>query len=370
MTGTFQRVVFVARKEWLHIIRDPLNLLFTLFIPILQLFMLGYAIDTNVRNVPAVVYDQAGTQESRALVQRFENSQTVKVVRRAFSDQEMSRLLATTKAHVGIKIPEDYSRRLLAGENADILLLVDGTVSSVAAEAVNVGNALALQESLQRALGDKRLPVDVRPRVLYNPDTRSANFFVPGLMVILCQMMATMLAATAVVREKEMGTLEQLFMTPVRPLELLAGKMAPYTVLAVGEFCVIAALMRTVFQVPIQGNFLTLLSLCVPFILTMVGVGLLISTRVSTREAAVQVTIGTVLPSVFLSGYIFPTETMPLFFQWLGLGVPATWLIDAARGVILRGNGYQELWLHAVVLWGMGMGMLGLGALRFKTRVG
>jgi ABC-2 type transport system permease protein len=370
MYSSLQRIGSVARKELLLILRDPMTLFFTLFIPLTELFLLGYAIDTNVRNIPTVVYDQAGTQESRALLQRFENSQTLKIVARAFSDEEMSRTIATTKAHVGVKIPEDYSRRLLAGDNAEILVVVDGTVSSVAAEALNVGNALALQESLQRVLGDKQLPVDARPRILYNPDMRSANFFVPGLMVVLCQMMATMLAASAIVREKETGTLEQLFMTPVRPLELLVGKMVPYVVLALGEFCMIAALMRTIFQVPIHGQFLTLLSLTVPFILTMVGIGLLISTRASTREAASQMTMGTILPSVFLSGYVFPSDTMPVFFQWIGLAVPTTWLIDASRGVILRGNSYPELWQHAVVLWSMGLAMLGLGAVKFRTQVG
>src|SRR5262249_43170049 len=146
---------------------------------------------------------------------------------------------------------------------------------------VNVSNALALQESLDRALGGRALPVEARPRVLFNPDTRSPDFFIPGLMVIVCQMMATMLAATAIVREKENGTLEQLFMTPVQRGELILGKMLPYVVLTVGEFCVIAGLMHTLFGVPIHGSFLTLLGLALPFVLTMLGVGLWISTRAS-----------------------------------------------------------------------------------------
>jgi ABC-2 type transport system ATP-binding protein len=180
---------------------------------------------------------------------------------------------------VGIKVPHDYSERLLVGQTAQVLVLVDGTESSVAAEAVNVGNALALRESLERALGDRPLPVEARPRVLFNPDTRSANFFIPGLMVILCQTMATMLSANAVVREKENGTLEQLFMTPVRRGELIVGKMAPYVVLTTLEFCLIAFLMRAVFGVPVHGAFATLLGLTVPFVLTMLGIGLWISTR-------------------------------------------------------------------------------------------
>jgi ABC-2 type transport system permease protein len=368
MSAVLQRIFSVARKELLHILRDPMTLSFTLMIPIGELFALGYAIDTNVREVRTVVYDQAGTQESRSLLEKFENSHTLRIVGRAFSDGELNRSIATGRAHVGVKIPEDYSRRLLAGREASVLVLVDGSVSSVASEAVNVGNALALQESLGRLLGERALPVECRPVVLYNPDTRSPNFFVPGLMVVMCQMMATMLAATSIVREKEMGTLEQLFMTPVRPLELLAGKMAPYVVVSVGEFCLIAGLMWSVFGVPIHGNFLTLLALSFPFILTMVGLGLLISTRASTREAASQMVMGTILPSVFLSGYVFPTDSMPVVFQYLGWAVPTTWLIDAARGVILRGCGWAELWPHAAVLWGMGLTFLALGAVKFRRQ--
>jgi len=366
---SWQRTRSVALKEVLHILRDPMTLFFTLFLPIVELFMLGYAIDTNVRHVRTVIYDQAGTQESRRLLERFEHSQTLKIVGRVFSDEQLSASLVSTRAQVAIKVPWDYSQRLEGGQSAQVLVLVDGTVSSVAAEAVNVGNALALDESLQRVLGGRSLPVECRPEVVFNPDTRSANFFVPGLMVILCQMMATMLAATAIVREKETGTLEQLFMTPVRAVELLVGKMLPYALLTLGEFSLIAFLMRYIFAVPIKGIFLTLLLLALPFVLTMLGLGLLISTRASTRDAAIQMTIGTILPSVFLSGYIFPTDSMPEMFRWLGQLVPATWLIDASRGVILRGAGWWELWPHAVVLWVMAGILLLLGTVRFRQQI-
>src|SRR5207248_896185 len=220
-----QRTLSVARKELLHILRDPQTLLFTLIFPIMELFILGFAIDLNVRHVRTVMFDEAGTQESRQLLQRFENSQDFNITARVFSDGELNQAIIAGRARVGIKIPRDYSQKLEAGQTAQILVLIDGTESSIAAEAVNVGNALALRESLERALGDRPLPVEARPRVLFNPDTRSANFFIPGLMVILCQMMATLLSANAIVREKENGTLEQMFMTPVSPGELILGKM-------------------------------------------------------------------------------------------------------------------------------------------------
>ncbi|MBL8794982.1 MAG: ABC transporter permease [Planctomycetia bacterium] len=367
--SSWQRLLSVARKELIHILRDPQTLFMTLFVPLMELFLLGYAIDTNVRNVKTIVLDHAGTQESRSLLQKFENSDDFLIVARAFSDEELSQALVAGTARVGIIVPRDYSQRLEAGQTAQVLIVVDGTTSNIAAEAVNVGNAIALRESLERALGGQPLPVEARPRVLFNPDTRSANFFIPGLMVIMCQMMATMLSANAIVREKESGTLEQLFMTPVRRGELIIGKMLPYLALTTLEFCFIAFLMRVVFQVPIHGFFATLLLLALPFILAMLGLGLLISTRADTKEAASQMMMGTVLPSVFLSGYVFPIDSMPVFFGWVAQFVPATWLIDAARGVILRGAGFRELWLHGAVLWGMALAVLVVSTLKVRKRL-
>lgn len=363
------RTFSVARKELLHILRDPQTLFFTIFVPVMELFALGYAIDTNVRNVRTVFVDHAGTQESRQLIERFENARDVKVIARAFSDTEARQMIVAGKVRVGIVIPEDYSRKLQAGETAQILVLVDGTESSIAASAVNVSNSIALLESLERALGNQQLPIEARPRVLFNPDTRSANFFIPGLMVIMCQMMATMLSANAIVREKELGTLEQLFMTPVGRGELILGKMGPYIVLTTLEFCFIAFLMWLIFRVPIRGHFITLLMLTLPFVLTMLGVGLWISTRASTREAAGQLAMGTFLPSIFLSGYVFPIDSMPWILQPVANMIPATWMIDASRSVILRGGGWNELWFHAVVLWGMAIATLVFSSLQLQRRL-
>ena len=366
---SLRRTTSVARKEVLHILRDPATLFFAMFLPIVEMLMLGYAIDTNVRNVRTAVLDQARTQESRALLRSFENSHDFEIVKEVFTDRALHDAIVAGQARVGIKIPEDYSRRLQAGEQAQLLVLVDGSESSVAAEAVNVGNAIGLRESLERALGDRALPVDPRPRVLFNPDTRSANYFIPGLWVVLPQVMATILTATSIVREKENGTLEQLFMTPVRAGELMIGKLLPYLVLTFLELCSIALLMRVIFAVPIHGSFVTLLAIAFPFVLTMLGLGLWISTRAGTRDQAMQLTTATIMPSVFLSGYVFPLDSMPAFFRYVAQAVPTTWLIDAARGVILRGAGWAELWPHAAVLWGMALGVLIFSTLKFHKRL-
>lgn len=366
---SFQRMGSVARKETLHILRDPATLFFALFIPLIELFMLGYAIETNVRNIRTVVLDQAKTKDTEQFLRAMEQSNTYRVVAQVYSEETLNYYLTSGKARVGIWFPEDYSRRLEAGERAQVLVLVDGSESSIAGEGLNVANMLALRESLERTLGDRPLPVDIAPVIKFNPTTRSANFFIPGLVVVMCQMMAIMLSANAVVREKELGTLEQLFMTPVRPGELILGKLIPYLVLTLVEFCTIILLMMTVFRVPIHGNFFTLMALTLPFVFCMLGLGLLISTRSATREAASQMAMGTMLPSIFLSGYVFPLDSMPLPFYLLAQVFPTTWLIDAARGVILRGAGWLELWPHALVLWAMGLAMFGLAMSKFKKRL-
>ena len=331
--------------------------------------MLGYAINTNVRDVRTVLFDQCRSQESRTLIQRFKNTKDVKIVAEVFSDEELHRWIVAGKARAAIKIPEDYSRQLLAGMTAQILVKVDGSESSTAGEIVNVSNAIALRESLAQVLGERLLPVESRPQVLFNPDTRSANFFIPGLLVVMCQMMAVTLSANAIVREKEFGTIEQLFMTPVTAVELILGKMFPYVLTTYVEFCIVAFLMWSVFQVPINGWFTTLLFIFLPFLLTMLGMGLGISTQATTREAAQQMAIGTVLPSIFLSGYVFPVDSMPTFFWYLAKFIPTTWMIDASRGVILRGGGMAELQTHALVLWSMAIVVVFLGASRFRKQL-
>ncbi len=371
-----QRMFSVARKEMLHILRDGQTLFMTLFFPIVELMMLGYAIDTNVRDVRTVVLDQDRTQQSQELIRRFRNSKDFEIVAEVDTDEELQQLIVEGKARVGIKIPRDYSKKrelaragqLMADEPAQVLILVDGTVSSVAAEAVNVGNGLLLREALSQGGGEAR-STEARPRVLFNPDTRSPNFFIPGLMVVLCQMMAVTLSATSIVREKEKGTLEQLFMTPVRPHELILGKMTPYLVLTFIEFSCIAFFMRFIFGVPIHGAFVTLLMLTLPFVLTCLAWGLWVSTKAQTRDGAMQMAMATLMPCIFLSGYVFPLDSMPRFFWWVAQVIPTTWLIDAARGVILRGAGWKELWFHSAVLWAMAIFFVTINAFRFRKQL-
>lgn len=370
----FRGLIPVLRKEAIHIRRDPMALFFTVLIPLLQMFMIGFAINTNVRDMKTAVYDGARTQESRRLLDRFVNSDDFLIVTRVEGDEALNREIIAGRAKVGIKIPPDYSRRLLAGETASVLVLVDGSESSVANQALNVANAITLRESLERSMTvsavRQSLPVEARPKVLFNPDSRSANFLIPGMLAVLIQVMTVMLTALAIVREREKGTLEQLYMTPVRPLGLMIGKIVPYAVVAFAELSIMLFFMRWVFQVPISGSLPLLLLLVVPFIVTMLGLGLLISTRAQSQQEAMQAAFGTMMPSIFLSGYIFPIDTMPLFFQWISSIIPTTYLIEIFRGIILRNAGFEALWKQALILTLMGVFLITVSALRFRKKVG
>ncbi|QQS47580.1 MAG: ABC transporter permease [Acidobacteriota bacterium] len=364
----------VLRKEAIHIRRDPMALFFTVLIPVLQMFMIGYAINTNVRNIPTAVYDGARTQESRRLIERFINTDDFEITAYVDSDARLNDEIIAGRAKVGIKIPPDYSRRLLAGDTASLLVLVDGSESSVAGEALNVANAVALRESIERALSvsavRQTLPVEARPKVLFNPDSRSANFLIPGMLAVLIQIMTVMLTALAIVRERERGTLEQLYMTPVRPLGLMIGKIIPYAAVAFGELSLMLIFMRWLFQVPIRGNIFLLLLLTVPFIVTMLGLGLLISTRAQSQQEAMQAAFGTMMPSIFLSGYIFPINTMPKFFQIISSLIPTTYLIDIFRAIILRGSGFSSLWRQTAILTAMGIILITVSSIRFRKKIG
>jgi ABC-2 type transport system permease protein len=352
--GLFYGMGPVCRKEFTHISRDPMTLFFALAIPLLQMFLLGYAVDTNVRQIPTVVLDESRTQESRQFVDKLAASDVFRITKTVDSNDALYGEMRAGKARVGVKIPYDYARRMQNNTSATVLVLVDGSDSSVAGQAVSTSTGVAMELSLAQLTGNAPMPVEVRPSVLYNPATRSANFFVPGLIAVLLQMMVILMIALSIVRERERGTLEQLTMTPVAPLGLMVGKMIPYGALAFGELCVILTVMRLVFQVPIHGNVFLLLVMALPFLLTVMGVGLVISTRAHTQAEAFQLSMGTILPSVFLSGYIFLLETMPPFFRGVSRLIPTTYFIRILRGIILRGAGFGDLWVNAAVLSLMG----------------
>jgi ABC-2 type transport system permease protein len=361
----------VFYKEVLHVRRDPGTLFFSLVIPLLQMFVLGFGIDTNVRQVHTVVYNADGRQQSRELIDRLKNSDTFNVIRYVQNDHDLNDAIVSGDARVGVKIPVDYSDKLIHGMSAQVLVLIDGSDSSVAGQAINVTTAIGLDESLRRVVVDSTAPfaVDMRPKLLFNPDSRSPNFFLPGLTAILLLNVTTFLTAFAIVREKERGTLEQLFVTPVRPFGLLLGKLLPYFGIGFFELCNILFFMRFVFRVPIHGSVFLLAFLSLPYIFVSLSLGMLISSKANTQGQAMQLAFLTILPSIFFSGYIFPRETMPLFFHAISYLVPASYFINITRGIILRGATLQHLWIDGLALFAMGTFLLVIAARRFSNKI-
>ncbi|MDP9146162.1 MAG: ABC transporter permease [Acidobacteriota bacterium] len=370
MTDIFRGFGAIFYKEVLHVRRDSATLFFSLFIPLIQMFVLGYGIDTNVRQINTVVFNGDGRRESRELIDRLKNSDTFHIREYVTSDRALNDEIISGRARVGIKIPVDYSDRLLHQMSAQVLVLIDGSDSSVAGQAINVTTAIGLDESLRRVLvNSATMSVDMRPKLLFNPDSRSPNFLLPGLTAILLLNVTTFLTAFAIVREKERGTLEQLFVTPVKPFGLLLGKLLPYFAIGFTELVLILTVMRFIFQVPIHGSVLLLAFLSLPYIFVSLSLGILISSKAGTQGEAMQLSFVTILPSVFFSGYIFPRETMPVFFRALSYFVPASYFINITRGIILRGAGIQHLWTDALALFVMGTLLLTIAARRFQNKV-
>ena len=366
-------------KEVLHALRDRFALIFAFVMPLFQMVILGFAVDTNVRQVPTVIFDQSGltsgdgtsgSSASREFVDRLRNADTFHVYKYVHSDEEMNEEMVGGRARIAVKFPPEFSRDLVRGESAQVLVLVDGSDSSVAGQAVNVAGQIGLDESLRRLLSEQAVrPIEVRPKIMFNPASRSPNFFLPGMVAILLIFVTTMLTAFSVVREKERGTLEQLLVTPVRPLALMLGKITPYFALGVAEVCTLLLFMNFVFKVPIHGNPLLLILLSSCYLFVNLTIGVLISTKANSQAEAMQLAMMIMLPSIFLSGYIFPRDNMPLIFFGLSYLVPATYMVNISRGVILRGAGPAELWLDALVLFALGVVVLLLAVRRFKSMI-
>lgn len=369
----FKGFTAIVYKETIHIFRDPRTLLLMLVIPGIQMTIFGYAIHIDVKNIPTVYYNLDGREESRDLLNAFSNSGYFTFVGQAYSDDELNGAIIAGRAKVGIKIPPDFTDRLVLRQPAHVQVLIDGSDSTVAMQALNVSNAIAMRESfliVQQRLPNQQQPIESRPRVLFNPDMKTANFMVPGLVGIVLQVVTMFLTAFAVVREKENGTLEQLMVTPVSRLGLLVGKLAPYAGIGAFEVCLVLLLMRVLFQVPIEGSLLLLAGFALLFLFTSLGIGLMISTIASNQVQAMQIAFLIMLPSVLLSGFMFPQESMPLPIYVIGQAFPVTYFIRVLRGIILRGAGFWELWPQAIGLIIIGGLLLTVATARFRKTLG
>jgi ABC-2 type transport system permease protein len=342
----------VLRKEAKQMLRDRGTLQFAMMVPALQLVLFGL-IDTNVRHVPTAVFDQSRTEESRTLVSDFVNTGLFDVVEYVPSHDLLRERIVAGRASAGVEIPPDYARRRLTGRPADVLVLIDGSDSSISAQALAAANGVTLARSLAdlgAGEGFERLSIRIHPLLLFNPDSRSANLLIPGLVAILLTFSGTLLAAFAIVREKERGTLEQLMVTPASPIAVVLGKLLPYLVLAFAQLLFVLGLMTTVFRVPIHGSLLLLLALSILYLFALLSLGLLVSSWSANQMEAIQRTQMFLLPSIMLSGYIFPLSSLPVPLRAVAQILPATHFIKISRGIIIRGAGFLDLWPSVVAL--------------------
>lgn len=370
MLRLFDGYMAVFYKEALHLRRDSMAVAMALVIPLIQMTIIGFAIDTNVRNVQTAVLNEDGRQASREFIDQLRNSDTFTISRFVRSDSELDEAIVSGKASVAIKIPPDYSDRLLSGEGAQALVLIDGSNSTVSGQALQVTSTIGLNESLRRMMPERAtMPLEVRPQMLFNPDSRSPNFFLPGMIGVLLLQITSFLTAFAIVREKETGTLEQLFVTPVKPLGLLLGKISPYMLLGIVELAVMLAALRFVFGVHINGSVALLILLSIPYLFVALSFGTFVSTKANSQSEAMQMSFMIFMPTIFLSGYIFPLETMPAVFRWMSYFVPATYYVETARGIILRGAEWRHLWWNGLILMLMGTALLAAAAKRFHKNV-
>jgi ABC-type multidrug transport system permease subunit len=354
----------VFYKELRQILRSPITLMLAIGIPVVQMVLLGYAINTTVEHVPAVVYRGDHGRAGEAYIDAVVGSRTFDIVGYVSSRKALRDAIVAGRARIGFDIPENFTADLLAGKHPAVGALIDGSDSAVAQ--VAYGSAVALAGIPLRNLTLlPKFAFEVRPYVLFNPAMRSANFFVPGLIGLIMQNMTMMLTSLAIVGEREKGTLDQLLVTPIGPAGLMLGKLLPYALVAAADFTLVLLVMRFLFQVPVAGNLFLLAFLSAGFLITALGLGLFVSTVAQTQIQAQLMSIFLLLPSVLLSGAVFERSLMPLPMQLIGYLIPLTYYIEILRGIILRGAGLVELWPSVVAMFVYGIAVFAFASLRF-----
>jgi ABC-2 type transport system permease protein len=367
----------LIKKELIHMWRDPRTLVFVFLMPILQLVLLGYVNNTEFTDIPTAVFNQDGGPASRSLLDAFHGTGYFSYDYWVYSQSQVNDLIAGGKAEVGIVIPAGYSRDVTSGGSSQVLVLLDGsdpTVASAALSAVQLagqakGASVRAQNVMQASATAADGPIDVRTRVLYNPDLQASYNIVPGLIAIILFQTATSLTALAIVRERERGTIEQLIVTPIRSWELIVAKMIPYILVSFADTVLILFVGVILFGVPIRGSLLLLLALTGLYLLPTLGYGLVISTVAQTQQQAQLMIMPVIMPAFMLSGFIFPLSSLPAALQFVGALLPTTYFIYVMRAVVIKGVGMSLIVPQTIILGVFGLAMLALAAWRFRKRL-
>ena len=363
----------ILRREFLDVLRDPRSLALTFLYPISMLVMYGYGIRYDVDNVPITVLDYSETSESRDLSEQMLRSKYFSVVRFARDQREVDYDLMNDEVKAAIVIPRDFSDRLRTAEPTAVQVLIDGSDANSATIAQGYALAIVNQFTATRRNTDPIAaapPIQVASRVWYNPELKSVNFIVPGVIAVIMMIVGAILTALSIVKEKERGTIEQILVSPIRPLEMMIGKLAPYMVIALIDLAIIVTAGYLLFGVPIKGSIVQLAIFSLLYLFCALGVGVLVSTIADTMQNAMLAAIFmSLLPSVLLSGFVFPLEDLPVPIRVISYFFPARYFVTAIRGIYLKRVGLTVLWPEAVLLVVFAIGIVTFSAARFQERL-
>lgn len=368
------RLVSIVRKEFIQLFRDKRMLALILVVPLVQLFLLSYLFSNDVRNLPLAVFDQSHSIESRALLGAYQATDFFRLAYSVSSDAELRDLIEKGDVGVGMIIPPDYAVRMHEGQ-AQVAFILDGSDPSVATTVLSVAQLIAqshatelLTEKLARSGMNLKLqpPVEVRTTVWYNPDMVSAYFMIPGVIAMILYAITAILTASAVVRERERGTIEQLIVTPIRPIELVIGKILPYVFLGLFDAFEVIAIGHWFFGVPLRGSLLLITLVSVLFLFSGLGMGLFASTIANTQQEAMLTVFMTLLPGIFLSGFMFPISNFPLVLQWLSYAIPMRYFLKIIRVLMIKGVGIGSIQGDVIALAIFGALIMGAAALRIR----
>ncbi|MFZ2323473.1 MAG: ABC transporter permease [Ignavibacteriaceae bacterium] len=374
-----KKIIFFIKKEFQQFRRDPRMFVIILVAPVIQLIFLGYAANLDVDKIKMVVYDQDKSVESRKFIEEFTSSGYFQIYDYANNYDDVTNYIDNGKVILALVIPTDFESRINRAETAPLQALFDGsdgnTASIAAGYMQNIVLSYAKDISIKRLnrLGIKNIPagtLTAEVRVWYNPTLKTRNFMVPGIVGLLLSVITLILTSLAVVKEKEIGTMEQLIVTPLKPYQIIIGKLVPFVILGFASVVIVLTAMRFIFDIPVKGDIVFLFASSFFYILSTLGLGLFVSTISKTQQQAMMLAIFLVLmPMIFLSGFAFPIENMPKIIQYISYIIPLRYFIDIIRGVVTKGLGFADLWLNALILLLMGMLIFALSSMRFQKRM-
>lgn len=372
-----QRFVSIVKKEFIQIKRDKASFGIAIMMPIMMMLLFGYAVTTELDNISTVVLDQNHTKESREFIKSFENTGYFNITKEENNIEKIQNEMDKGLVHAAIIIPPDYSNKILKGEKPSVQFLIDGsdptTARTVFSSGVLTGERYGVKfwsKSMEKYPSKVSIGgVEVNTRVLYNPSLRNQNFVIPGLVGLIMQNITILLTAFALVRERERGTIEQLMVSPLTAPEIILGKLVPYVVIGFLDFIFALTLGIGWFSVSIMGSLPLLLFLGLGFVICALAIGILISTAAKTQLQAMQLSFLVLLPSILLSGFIFPRESMPKIIQFLGSLIPLTYFLNILRGIVLKGVGMEVLFKDVSILFSIGLILLILSMVQFRKRL-